>query len=395
MVCLKNYFGDGLLFSTFQYYSIVVLYILGFVSIKHFDNPYFTIWLISLVPFLDEFLPMDLRNPTKEESKMLETDLRFKLPLYTALFVDWFFTIFILNYVSANKELSLFKFVGCFILGLSAAGINIVISHELMHKNNKLDEFLGMVTLSKNLYMHFFIEHVHGHHKNVATPRDPATARYGQTLYEFIPQTIIGSLKSAWHLEANRMLEIKKFKSVWVPQNRMLCFGINNIILPFIVYKIWGFNAFVFYVGTTVGGILQLEMINYIEHYGLLRKEISSGVYEKVNISHSWNAQHRISNYFLLKLQRHSDHHENGYKPYQILSSFEESPQLPHGYLVCILIATVPSLWFKIMNEIVVNYNLKKEISNEMRAMIHREIIRFIVLVFLISFCLMFLGFSN
>ncbi len=396
MIYLKKYFGDTLLFSTFQYYSIVVLYIFSVISIKQFDNPYLMIWFTySSVPFLDEVLSMDLRNPTKEESKMMEKDLRFKLPLYITLFVDWLFTIYLLNYVSTNHDLGLFKFVGCLVLAGNFAAVNINISHELMHKNNKLDQFLGMLTLSKNLYMHFFIEHVHGHHKNVATPIDPATSKYGQSLYEFIPQTIIGSLKSAWHIEANRMLEIKKFKSVWVPQNRMLIFGLNNIILPLIVYKFWGFNALVFFVGMAAGGILLLEIINYIEHYGLMRKEISPGVYEKVNISHSWNTPHRISNYLLFKLQRHSDHHENGYKPYQILNSFEKSPHLPHGYTVCIIMATVPSLWFKIMNEFVMNYNLKKEISKETRARIHGEIVRFIGLVFLGNFCLMLLGFSH
>lgn len=362
--------------------------------IKYFDNPYFMIWFIySLVPFLDEVLSLDLRNPTKEESQALEKELRFKLPLYITLFVDWLATVFLLNYVTTKPDLSLYSFIGCLIVAGNLAAVNINISHELMHKDNPLDQFFGMLTLSKNLYMHFFIEHVQGHHKNVATPTDPATSKFNQTLYEFFPQTIVGSLKSAWHCEKRRLLEIKKLKSVWVLQNRMLYFGLNNMILPLIVYKVWGFVGLVFFVGTAAIGILLLEIINYIEHYGLQRKQISPGVYEKVNIHHSWNTPHRMSNYLLFKLQRHSDHHENGYKPYQILNSFEESPHLPHGYTVCILLSLVPSVWFKIMNEYVVRYNQKKEVPEDMKKRIHGEIMRFIGLVFAINFVFMAFGF--
>ena len=396
MVCLKQYFGESLLYSSFQYYTIVILYTLTLASIKYFDNPYFVIWFIySFVPLLDEFLSMDLRNPTKEESKMMEKELRFKLPLYITLFFDWAVTLFLLNYVTMTPNLSLFTYVGCLFVAGNFAAVNINISHELMHKDNKLDQFFGMVTLSKNLYMHFFIEHVQGHHRNVATPLDPATSKFNQSLYDFIPQTIVGSLKSAWDIECRRLLEIKKLKSVWVLQNRMLYFGLNNIILPLAVYKIWGFIGLVFFVGTAVIGILLLEIINYLEHYGLQRKLISPGVYEKVNIYHSWNTPHRLSNYLLFKLQRHSDHHENGYKPYQILNSFEDSPHLPHGYTVCILLSTVPKVWFKVMNDYVIYFNQKKDIPKELKAKIHRDIVQFIFIVFLINTFLMALGFSK
>lgn len=352
------------------------------------------IWFIySLVPFMDEFLALDLRNPTKEESKSLEKELRFKLPLYITLFVDWFSTVFLLNYVTTNPDMNLFIFIGCLVVSGNLAAVNINISHELMHKDNKLDQFFGMITLSKNLYMHFFIEHVQGHHKNVATPKDPATSKFNQTLYEFLPQSIIGSLKSAWNLEVKRLLEIKKLKSVWVLENRMFYFGLNNIILPAIVFWIWGFIGLFYFVGTAAIGIILLEVINYIEHYGLRRKEISPGVYEKVAIYHSWNTPHRMSNYLLFKLQRHSDHHENGYKPYQILNSFPDSPQLPHGYTVCILLSLVPQVWFSIMNEYVLRYNQKKEIPEEFKKKIHFEIMKFVGVVFLFNFFFMMIGF--
>jgi alkane 1-monooxygenase len=304
-------------------------------------------------------------------------------------------TLFLLNYVTTKPNLSLFTYFGCLLVAGNFAAININISHELMHKNNKLDQFFGMLTLSKNLYMHFFIEHVQGHHKNVATPSDPASSKFGQTYYEFLPQTLIGTLKSSWNYETKRLLEIKKLKSVWVPQNRMLYFGLNNLILPLIIFKFWGFIGAFFFVGTAAIGIALLEVINYIEHYGLRRKEISPGIYEKVNIYHSWNTPHRFSNYVLFKLQRHSDHHENGYKPYQILTSFDESPQMPHGYSVCLLLATVPSAWFKVMNEYVLTYNQKKVVTPKLSQRMHRDIMQFIGVVFVITSTLMILGFRH
>lgn len=393
MVCLKKYFGDSLLFSSFQYYTIVFLYVLSFYFIKYHQNPYFTIWVIyACIPLLDELLSLDLRNPTKEEAKRMENDLRFKLPLYITLFFDWFFTFFLLNFI-ASQDLSVYQIIGCIILGGNFSGININISHELMHKNNRLDQTLGMLTLSKNLYMHFYIEHVHGHHKNVATPNDPATSKFNQTVYEFLPQTLIGSIRDAWKIECKRLTEIKKYKSVWTLENKMLLFSLNNILLPVFIYKFFGFLGVMTFLGTAFIGILLLEVINYIEHYGLRRKEISPGVYEKVNIYHSWNTPHRLSNYLLFKLQRHSDHHENGYKPYQILNSFDESPHLPHGYTVCLLIALNPKLWFKIMNEYVINYNNGKKISEEIRKKINWEIVKFIGKFFVISTPIMLYGF--
>jgi len=393
MVSLTKYFGESLIYSSFQYYVVVFLYISAFCAIKYFNNPYFMIWLIyACVPLLDEILSLDLRNATKQEAKVMENDLRFKLPLYITLFFDWFFTIFLLNYITTT-DLNIMQIILCVIIGGNFAGVNINISHELMHKNNKLDQFFGMMTLSKNLYMHFYIEHVHGHHKNVATPHDPATSKFNQTVYEFLPQTLIGSIRDAWRIECKRLLEIKKRKSVWTLENRMILFSINNIIIPSIIYCIWGVLGMVSFLGTAFVGILLLEIINYIEHYGLMRKEISPGVYEKVTIFHSWNTPHRFSNYLLFKLQRHSDHHENGYKPYQILNSFEESPHLPHGYTVCLMIALFPNLWFRLMNEYVVTYNSGKKIGEELKKRINRQILMFIGKFFLISTPIMVLGF--
>ena len=374
---LTSYFGESLIYSSFQYYFILLIYFVGIYFIKYYDNPFFSFWfLFSFVPFLDEITFIDVRNPTKEEQKMLENQLRFKLPLYITLFMDWFFTVFLMNHF-INQDFNLYSFLGYILLGGILAASNINIAHELMHKNNRLDQIMGSLTLSKNLYMHFYIEHIHGHHKNVATPLDPATSRFNETLYQFLPRTIIGSLTSAWNIEKKRLEKLGL--GVFSIYNRMLYYAANNIMIPLIIYSIWGFKGSFLFCVTGLFGALVLEAINYIEHYGLQRKEIAPGEYEKVNISHSWNTSHRVSNYFLFKLQRHSDHHENGYKPYQILATYDESPQMPHGYPVCLLLGFFPKLWFEIMNEYVRQYKDNGKVDEKVKEIMKNKIRWFLV----------------
>lgn len=180
----------------------------------------------------------------------------------------------------------------------------------------------------KVLYMHFAIEHIHGHHKRVGTPEDSASAPKGMSLYEFVPKSIIGGYVSSFKL--NPLFTIMSI--------------VGNIAMLMTIYRLLGARAMLFFLVIALGAIFILELINYIEHYGLQRKKLPNGSYEKVTIRHSWNASHRISNYFLLKLQRHSDHHENSSKPYHLLCTYEDSPQLPHGYLVCLIIACYPKV---------------------------------------------------
>lgn len=187
-----------------------------------------------------------------------------------------------------------------------------------------MDKTIGTLTLTRNLYTHFVIEHLFGHHRHVSTPHDPASSKLGQTLFQYLPQTLIGSYKSAWNFEAGLMMT--KHGRVYGIQNRMLWYTMSYFVMVGIVYHYYGLLGTFYYLIAAFMGIIYLETVNYIEHYGLARKELSPGVYEPVDIRHSWNAPHRLSNYLLFKLQRHSDHHENPYKPYQTLCSYDQSP---------------------------------------------------------------------
>ena len=244
-------------------------------------------------------------------------------------------------------KLTLYQLIPTSILGIHLFGVGFLLSHELIHKGG-FDKVLGMtynnlgtINEIKLYYAHWTTEHLIGHHKMVATPEDPASAPKGMSLYQFLPKTVVGTYKSAFKL------------SPWSTLFYTACYVAIFSAIWFIFGALYAF----FSVIISAGAILMLEIINYIEHYGLRRKLLPDGTYEKVNIRHSWNAPHRMSNYLLFKLQRHSDHHENAMKPYQTLCSYDDSPMLPHGYIVCMIMATIPSLWFDIMDPLVDEYN--------------------------------------
>lgn len=267
---------------------------------------------------------------------------------------------------SSQTELSILQsFFLVHTVGYRGAS-NINVAHELLHKNNIIDKIMGITTLSKNMYLHFYIEHIQGHHKRVATKEDSATSKRNETLYQFLPRSIIGSWMSAWHIEEKRLGK-KEFSL----HNRMHIFLICYLLMPIMIYFLYDFSGVFFFLSSAIMSIMVLETINYIEHYGLERKEISPGIYEKISIKHSWNAPHRFTNYLFFKLQRHSDHHENALKPYQTLCSYEDSPFLPHGYTVCIFLATNPKAWFEVMNEVLDDY--KNNVKTNERQIIKRN----------------------
>lgn len=352
----------SLLHSSWQYYIPILFFCIFAWTLFEKNSPCFQIWVRQVIfPLFDVILPLDNRNPTKEEMKKLESQLKFRFPLYLRLILDWFFVLYAQHWFYENHESMSYLqiFFTIYAVGSSMSG-NINIAHELMHKNNFLDKFLGMTTLIKNMYLHFYLEHIHGHHRRVATPEDPTTARRNETVFQFLPRTIIGSWISAWQYEEKR-IGSREFSF----HNRMHLFTICYIIVPTIVKFIYGWTGLAFFLSTAFLSAVFLEIVNYVEHYGLERKEISPGVYEKVDIKHSWNAPHRFTNYITYKLQRHSDHHENSYKPYQTLCSYENSPVLPHGYNVCIILSLNPKAWFDVMNERVDDYKAGIKRSQE------------------------------
>jgi alkane 1-monooxygenase len=233
-------------------------------------------------------------------------------------------------------------------VGVCSGGVGITVAHELIHKTNWLERSLGQLLLLHALYMHFTIEHLIGHHGRVATKDDPASARLGESVYRFYPRTVIGSFLSAWHLEQQRLTRLGLSSLHW--RNQMLWFVVLPIVYAAGLASVWGETALLFYVLQGVVAFSLLEVTNYLEHYGLEREELGPGRYEKVGVAHSWSSANRLTNYFLVRLQRHADHHMNAMRRYEALQHYPEGPQLPTGYAGMILLALIPPLWFKVMN---------------------------------------------
>ena len=199
------------------------------------------------------------------------------------------------------------------------------------------------------LYQHFFVEHNRGHHKNVATDLDPASARKGDWVFGFWLRSLWGGWRGAWALERERLHKIGKPN--WSIENMMLRFSVYQTLWLSAVYAVFGWNGLLGAMAIAVVGFLLLETVNYLEHYGLRRQLLPSGHYEPVSPAHSWNSDHEVGRILLYELTRHSDHHFKSTRKYQVLRHIDESPQLPFGYPTSVLLSLVPPLWFAIMDK--------------------------------------------
>ena len=251
-------------------------------------------------------------------------------------------------YEFSTSSLFVYEYVGLiFALGILLATNAVNVAHELGHRKSSLETILTRLLLLPCLYMHFTIEHNHGHHKHVATAQDPATAKKGQSLYHFWLTSVIGQYRNAWRIQ-NKLLK-KRGARFFSLKNNMLLFIVYQGFYLGAVLSLFGLD--IFFIALLVGIIsfLFLETINYIEHYGLKRKKIN-GKYEKVQNIHSWNSDHVVGRIVLYELTKHSDHHFRASKKYQVLESLENSPTMPFGYPASMLLALLPPLWYSIMH---------------------------------------------
>jgi len=285
---------------------------------------------------------------TKSEVQNKLSNTFFDILLY--LNIPFVFGLLILGLFNLNQlELDLFETVGMVLsLGILLATNAINVGHELGHRKSFIERCLSKLLYLPCLYMHFYIEHNFGHHNNVATPKDPATAKFNQTVYSFWVTSVIGQYISAWRIQL-QLLKIKNSR-FFSFKNDMLYYTVFELAYLFVVYYFFGLYGLFLAVIIGILSFLFLETINYIEHYGLLRNKLPSGRYERVQSHHSWNSNHFIGRIVLYELTRHSDHHYKASKKYQILENKRESPQLPYGYPTSILLALVPWLWFSLVN---------------------------------------------
>lgn len=301
-----------------------------------------------LIPLAELFLKPDARNLDEKERELAAKDPFYDWLLYSMIPIQiTFLAWFLLTFQSANSTLEL---VGRTIsMGIMCGVIGINIGHELGHRKNRYEQFLGELLLLTSLENHFLPYHNRGHHNNVATPEDPATARKNEWLYLFWIRSHFGSFIQAWQIEFDRMQIIGKSK--FSIQNKMLIYTLVQILVCALIFLIISPKALLFFLIVSAGGILLLETVNYIEHYGLLREKRENGTYDRVRRIHSWNSNHVFGRVVLFELSRHSDHHYKPDRPYQLLETHEESPIMPTGYPGMMLLALLPPLFFKVMNK--------------------------------------------
>ncbi len=304
----------------------------------------------ALLPVIDRVLGEDFSNPPESAVAQLEADVFYRAMVWAYLPVQMIGTV-LGAWIAATQPLPWFGYAALVLTVGAINGIGIGTAHELGHKKKAVDRWLSKIALAPSAYGHFFVEHNRGHHKRVATPEDPASARMGESFWAFLPRSVWGSLQSAWALEQGRLN--KQGMKVWHPQNHNLqAWGLTLVFFGALVAWL-GWMALPFLVVQAVYAASMLEVVNYVEHYGLLRQKDASGRYVRCEPEHSWNSNHLVGNLVLYQLQRHSDHHAHPSRRYQALRHFESAPQLPAGYATMISAAYCPPLWFAWMDHCV------------------------------------------
>jgi alkane 1-monooxygenase len=305
------------------------------------------IWILLLMPLLDWMLGVDRSNPPEWAVPQLEADRFYRWCTYLFLPLQYAGLVFAC-WVVTTRDLSWFDQLGLALTVGTVAGIAINTAHELGHKRDRLERRLSKVALAQTGYGHFYVEHNRGHHARVSTPEDPASARLGESFWAFLPRTVWGSLRSAWSIEAAALR--RKGHPVWSPRNDVLNAWALSIVLLGALLVAFGWQVLPLLVIQAVFGFSLLEVVNYIEHYGLLRQRVANGRYERCQPEHSWNSNNVASNLALYHLERHSDHHANPTRRYQALRNFDDAPQLPSGYALMIGLSYLPPVWRRVMD---------------------------------------------
>ena len=306
------------------------------------------VFLYGVVPLIDLMLGVDHSNPPESAVPALDADRYYRFITYALAPILWMTFVFCVWFV-AKHELPLHGMIAMVLIAGGIGGFCINLGHELGHKKSSIERWLAKIVLAPSGYGHFFIEHNRGHHRDVATPADPASSRMGETIYHFVLREMPGALKRAWTLESTRLRQAGL--PVWSLHNEILQPALITV-LAWTALLLWlGLGVLPFMLATAFWSNFQLTSANYIEHYGLLRQRQADGRYEPCKPHHSWNSNHIFSNWATFHLQRHSDHHAHPLRRYQSLRHFENLPQLPNGYFGMFTMAYIPPLWFRLMDK--------------------------------------------
>lgn len=305
-----------------------------------------------MAPLFDCLSGLNRRNFRRTESEQIIGGLEYRLVVRLWAFLIltleiWSF--FVGSYSGSNLSHSIALATS---VGLIAGTIGIPVAHELLHRKSRFDKALAELLMCLVAYPHFCIEHIHGHHRHVCTPLDSASAQYGMNYYKFLGRSVPGQLRSVIDFERNRCS--RRNISPLSLANRLTRYAVEMVVLVIAIPLLFGWVGLLMFAIQGVLAILLLEAINYVQHYGLVRREVAPGRYEPIGPEHSWNSAAWFSNLGLVNLGRHSDHHLFASRPFQALRDYRNrAPEFPTGLAFMTLAAFIPSLWFKIMNPLV------------------------------------------
>lgn len=318
--------------------------------------------VLVIVPAIDLFVGLDRSNPPDDMIESLENDRYYRwityafIPLQYVAFLAGMYLI-VQGDPFGGGDLSLIDKIGLSATIGFIGGIGINTAHELGHKREVNERWLSKIALAQSFYGHFYIEHNRGHHVRVATPEDPASSRFGENFYQFWPRTVGGSVKSAWGVEKKRYAR-KKTHPFHLGNDVLNAWAMSAVLFGAVI--IWlGAGVIPFLILQAILGFSLLEIVNYMEHYGMKRQLVGpegKQRFERVTPAHSWNSNNIATNVLLYHLQRHSDHHANPTRRYQTLRDYKESPVLPTGYAGMIVIALLPPVWRRVMDHRVVEH---------------------------------------
>ncbi|MBL8311981.1 MAG: alkane 1-monooxygenase [Burkholderiales bacterium] len=326
------------------------------VALQDPARPWMTWWALIItyvaVPLIDLLAGRVPTHFTREQQAVLAADRMLRaIPWLCA--ASWFATLAWAIHVWPRVQALPWPHVAGFVVSLGVVGgiLAINVGHELIHRRHPLERFLGGALLATVCYGVFKVEHVRGHHLRVATTDDPATARFGESAYRFVPRSIIGTLRHGWALERDRLARSGTHGLQRLLANEVAHWLLASLALTMIVLAWRGASGVALFAATALIAVVELELVNYIEHYGLLRSRDASGAPMPVAPAHSWDYAGWLTNALLINLQRHSDHHAHGGRPFAALNSHADAPQLPASYAAMILAALVPPLFRRIMDK--------------------------------------------
>ena len=347
----------------FKYASPLIVFVLAYFAFTYKNwwvaLPLLYAWIF--IPFVELLIKPNAQNISKTEEGLIKND-----PLYDS----WLYIIVIFQYLALfyflqsmkDESLLWYEIAGRVAsMGLLCGVFGINVAHELGHRIKPFEQVLAKALLLTSLYMHFFTEHNKGHHKRVATPEDPGSARYNEPVYLFYFRAVILSYISAWYIANDE--QKKKGLPVFHRKNEMLQYHVIEMVFVILIWFLFGWMITLYFVIAAIFGFLLLETVNYIEHYGLQRKQTSIGKYERAMPEHSWNSDHTLGRLMLFELSRHSDHHYLASRKYQLLRHHDDVPQMPTGYPGMMLLSLIPPAWFYVMNKRIKEWNESKRLA--------------------------------